>query len=128
MEYVLLGLLIISLVYIIKITLKYEHIIGEYRLDLGISKKQIEKLNKECDSYIDELSLCHELIEELKKSKEKAIEPIKVEVKPKLSPMEEVMQSLFQQQELKEVDVAKDFMKAWAYTGQPSIVKGVDNE
>lgn len=111
MEYVLLGLLIISLVYIVKITLKYEHIIGEYRLDL--SHKQLKILDLES---------------ELELSKEKAIEPIKVEVKPKLSPMEEVMQSLFQQQELKEVDVAKDFMKAWAYTGQPSIVKGVDNE
>lgn len=111
MEYVLLGLLIISLGYIVKITLKYERTISE--LQLNLSHKQLKILDLES---------------ELELSKEKAIEHIKVEVKPKLSPMEEVMQSLFQQQELKEVDVAKDFMKAWAYTGQSSIVKGVDNE
>ena len=107
MEYVLLGLLIISLGYIVKITLKYERTISE--LQLNLSHKQLKILD-------------------LESALELSKEPIKVKVMPKLSPMEEMMQSLFQEQELKEVNVAKDFMKAWSYTGQPSIVKGVDNE
>lgn len=125
MEYVLLGLLIISLVYIVKITLKYEHIIGEYRLNLA--DKSVE-LNKSKSELFQSKVKIDELEASLEHYRKQTIESMKVEVKPKLSPMEEVMQSLFQQQELKEVDVAKDFMKAWAYTGQPSIVKGVDNE
>lgn len=125
MEYVLLGLLVISLVYIVMITLKYEHIIGEYRLNQA--DKSIE-LNKSKSELFKSNTKIDELEKSLEHYRKQTIDSLKVEVKPKLSPMEEVMQSLFQQQELKEVDVAKDFMKAWAYTGQPSIVKGVDNE
>lgn len=127
MEYVLLGLLIISLVYIVKITLKYEHIIGEYRLNLA--DKSVE-LNKSKSELFQSKVKIDELEESLEHYRKQTIESMKVKVEPKKndSVLSVLMEGMLEKQEEKEIKAALDFMKAWAYTGQPSIVKGVDNE
>lgn len=127
MEYVLLGLLIISLVYIVKITLKYEHIIGEYRLNL--SDKSVE-LNKSKSELFQSKVKIDELEESLEHYRKQTIESMKVKVEPKKndSVLSVLMEEMFEKQEEKEIKAALDFMKAWSWNGQRSIEKGVDNE
>ena len=125
MEYVLLGLLIISLVYIVKITLKYEHIIGEYRLNLA--DKSIE-LNKSKSELFKSNTRIDELEKSLEHYRKQTIESMKEPIKPKPSVNDVLLESLLEKQEEKELNATLDFMKAWSWNGQRSIVKGVENE
>lgn len=122
---ILIGLLIVCLIvfgiYHIKTILKYEHIIGEYRVDLSSrtnermvlqtklfdSQEQIKLRQMRIDELNEELLLCNKRIEELQQPKEK--------------PLEDVVKGLYNLEDEKERKNFEDLTNALNWNGEQDV-------
>lgn len=126
MEIILIAVLVLSLiamfVYVIKMTLKYEHIISKYRVSLSVEYKNKEHLHHELsqrlmalDESTNELALCRKRIEELEQQQSQP--------KQEVLSLDDEIKKMYDMQDKEQKKQYDELMEAWHYNHKKKELK-----
>ena len=118
MEIILIILLVLLLVamfiYVVKMTLKYEHIISECRVNLSVEYKSNEILKEklldlkvDLDESNNELILCRKRIEELEQQQ--------AQPKQEVLSLDDEIKKMYDMQDKEQKAQYDELMEAWHY-------------